>query len=83
MIIVTAIECPFCKDTVYSRARHDMRRCSCGKVAIDGGFDYTRLVYDPSLATVPTKSIQLDTDKKALYDDWNKGKAKYGLIKGK
>ena len=39
-MIVNAIQCPRCGDTIYSRTRHDYRSCSCGSVSIDGGFDY-------------------------------------------
>ena len=42
---VQAIVCPKCGDTLFSRARHDFRYCSCGEVAVDGGFDYVRIVY--------------------------------------
>jgi len=39
---VKAIRCLDCGETVWSRHRHDLRFCSCGKCGIDGGRDYTR-----------------------------------------
>lgn len=76
-----AIKCKRCGSTVFSRARHDFRWCSCNLVAIDGGNNYTRTAGDPE----NFKSIQLDIEqtKKELYDDWNTNADKYGLIKGK
>jgi hypothetical protein len=41
-----AVQCLSCNDIVYSSDRHDMVYCSCGKQAIDGGFDYTKLTGD-------------------------------------
>lgn len=38
-----AIHCLKCDDIVYSVNRHDMRHCTCGNVAIDGGKDYTKI----------------------------------------
>lgn len=36
------IECPSCKDRLFSLHRHDMRYCSCKETFIDGGDDYVR-----------------------------------------
>ena len=36
-----AIACLDCGTVVYSANRNDMNSCTCGKVAIDGGKDYT------------------------------------------
>lgn len=77
MLTVTTYTCKSCGDTVYSRTRHDFRRCSCGDVAIDGGFEYTRFIGDgvPGVLEIPYT-------KKELYDDWNKRCEGYGLIPG-
>lgn len=40
---VSAIRCLKCGDTVWSRHRHDLRRCRCNACYIDGGRDYTRV----------------------------------------
>lgn len=42
---VTGIECPKCKDQIWSRHRHDCRSCKCGYCYIDGGRDYLRVGY--------------------------------------
>lgn len=78
---VTAIKCPKCKDTVYSRARHDYRSCTCGSVSIDGGQeDYIRV-------SGANRTFELDLghkiSKQDIYDDWNKSIDKLGLVKGK
>lgn len=42
-IQVNAIACNNCGEIIYSKHRHDFRWCGCNSVAIDGGFDYTRI----------------------------------------
>lgn len=77
--VVAALECPNCGDIIYSRAHHDFHWCSCGDIAVDGGFDYMRCSYK----SVRPREITLDISatKQELYEDWNLGKNKFGLIK--
>jgi len=45
-------------------------------VCVDGGFDYMKTAfYDQNFETM---EVEVDTTKKDLYDDWNKGKDQYG-----
>jgi len=44
------IRCSNCHEELISKGLHDMRWCSCGKTARDGGDVYTRLVFDPEFA---------------------------------
>lgn len=37
------IRCRHCGDEIQSMSRHDYRSCKCGKIAIDGGTDYTQI----------------------------------------
>lgn len=76
---VTAIECPLCHDLIYSRARHDFRWCSCGDVAIDGGFDYVKINYHTTRPEQHQKYVA--ATRQELYDDWNKREDKFGSIK--
>ena len=78
---ISAIQCKKCGDTIYSRAQHDFRYCSCRTIAIDGGFDYVRIIGDNKNMT--EKKIEVKHTKKELYDDWNYRNDKYGLIKKK
>lgn len=41
-IYCNKIQCKHCKDIIESKYTHDMRYCSCNKVAVDGGHDYLR-----------------------------------------
>lgn len=79
---VTCIKCPSCKDVVYSRAKHDCNYCSCGEVAIDGGFSgYCRIIFKDK---PPKQFIKyVNASKNQLYEDWNIRKNKYGKIKQK
>ena len=42
MIIKNCIKCKSCGDIIISTYRHDFKRCSCGRVAVDGGYDYLK-----------------------------------------
>ena len=79
-MICKAIQCPNCKDVIFSRARHDFRSCSCGSVAIDGGFDYTRIVplKRPEVSISKTIAIDVSATRQDLYKDWNEGIDKFG-----
>ena len=77
---VNAYQCLFCGDIVYSRALHDFRECSCKKMFVDGGFDYIRVGYNTTFG-VKLKVVKLRTTRKELFNDWNEGKDKYGLIR--
>ncbi len=78
---VNAIECPDCGDVVYSRAHHDYRNCSCGGIAIDGGFEYSKISYKDENSRPKNVALEISASKKELYDDWNYGKNKFGLVK--
>jgi hypothetical protein len=77
---ISAIKCMNCKDTIFSRARHDLRECSCGSVFIDGGFDYLRIGGDKN--NYELIRIEIDISKNDLALDWAKRIDKHGLIKG-
>ena len=79
---VNAVQCPECKDIIFSRARHDFHYCSCGYVFIDGGFDYCRFGAK-DLNKVKSMQIDVNATAKDLYDDWANNKNKFGLIKSK
>ena len=78
-IKVAAIKCHKCGDTIYSRARHDFRWCSCKAIAIDGGTHYTKITFK----TKPPKPLELtiQATQQDLLKDWDYGTNKYGLIK--
>lgn len=84
---IKAIRCPQCKDVIYSRARHDCRRCGCGFVTIDGGFDYWKVSMKTPLHSawedVDTPELDLDVTREELYRDWNEGIDKYGIVREK
>lgn len=79
---IDAIQCNKCGDTIFSRARHDYRSCSCGECFVDGGFDYMRVGFKDKDSYI-NKSLEIDTTKEILYKDWNNRKDKFGLIKAK
>ena len=79
---VNAVQCPECKDIIFSRACHDFHYCSCGYVFIDGGFDYCRFGAK-DLDKVKSMKIDVKATAKDLYDDWAKSKDKFGIIKSK
>lgn len=78
---IKAIQCPTCGDIIFSRATHDFRSCSCNEIYIDGGFSYVRVGYHNLDQPPENIEIDLDVTKKELYDDYNKGIDKFGIIK--
>ena len=82
--VVMAIQCPICKDTVYSRARHDFRSCSCEAVSVDGGFDYLKVSVDEEktgkIKVKPFKKT-VHASRQDLLIDWSRGHNNFGLIK--
>lgn len=40
------VKCNACGDVIESKSRHDIRVCSCGRTAVDGGLDYARTIGD-------------------------------------
>lgn len=47
-IITNKIQCIYCKDIIESKDNYDLKRCSCGKVAIDGGKEYLKRIGNTS-----------------------------------
>jgi len=79
MITVNAIHCPKCGDTIYSRHRHDFRYCTCGTVAIDGGFDYTKICAEPdAIYKVVPFQLEVDATKEDLLRDYLSNGEMYG-----
>jgi hypothetical protein len=76
---VNCIECPKCGDIIYSRVRHDFHYCACETIAIDGGFDYMRVLF---IDNPPKKVVKyINATKQELYDDWNNNIDKFGWLK--
>lgn len=76
---VKGITCAKCNQFIYSRAFHDFHYCKCGAVAIDGGFEYLRIIGDADDFTVEEKDIG-DVNKKMLYNDWNYRYDEFGRV---
>lgn len=62
MIIKNCIKCKSCGDIIISTHRHDFKRCSYGRVAVDGGYDYLKRCFTDSPNDFEELSIQ-DTPK--------------------
>ena len=75
---IKAIQCPNCKDVIFSRTRHDYRSCGCDAIGIDGGFDYFKMSFK---GKVPKElEINVDATRQELFNDWNNGNDKFGII---
>ena len=77
---VNAIICLKCGDTVYSRANHDCRWCSCRSCYIDGGQENPCYRIGGNPGEIQGVHIEVDATIKELYDDWNTRKDKYGRV---
>ncbi len=80
-IRVKCIQCPKCKDIIYSRARHDFHKCSCGRIHVDGGFDYLRYGWNNDIKQPKEIIKYIKATKSQLYDDWDYSRNKFGIIK--
>jgi hypothetical protein len=54
--------------------------CYCGRVAVEGGLNEQFMTCTP-LAKVQTLDIEVWATTKELFDDWDKVRNKFGLIK--
>jgi hypothetical protein len=75
---VSGVICKNCNNFIYSRTTHDFRWCPCGKVAVDGGMDYLKIVGNQEDFSFAREEIDATEDD--LINDWNTGKDKYGII---
>lgn len=41
-VLVNKVRCKKCNDIIESIHEHDLRKCSCGSIFIDGGTSYQR-----------------------------------------
>ena len=78
MTTVCVVWCPSCKHGVFSRALHDMRYCSCGEIAVDGGFNYLRMAFGDVLPK--TSRHRIAATKQQLFNDWNTRADQFGII---
>jgi len=61
-ILSNKIRCNFCQDTIKSKHRHDFVFCSCGAVAVDGGKDYLRRVFNENPETDYTELSEFEDE---------------------
>jgi len=80
MTTVTAVTCPKCGYTVYSRTQHDFRKCFCGAIFIDGGFEYTRVGFSTDMEPPKVEQRDIPQSLDELYNDWNERKNIFGII---
>jgi hypothetical protein len=80
MEITNAVKCFTCGDIIFSRARHDFRSCECKEVAVDGGFDYTKISFMKHAPIKVFFEIH-NVNKGDLFNDWNLKQNKFGRIK--
>lgn len=79
---VNAIRCKNCNTIIYSRTTHDFHWCPCGRCAVDGGFDYFKIVgnrEDWEITELNVLEGHADGEaKNILYNDWNLNENKFG-----
>ena len=63
MIVKNCIKCKSCGDIIISTHRHDFKRCSCGRVAVDGGYDYLKRSFTDGPDDFEELSVLQDTSK--------------------
>ena len=43
-IIINEVKCKKCGDMIESKEVNDFKRCACGSVAVDGGYEYIKRI---------------------------------------
>lgn len=43
-IICNKAQCKKCKDIIESKDTNDLKRCTCGSIAVDGGLEYVKRI---------------------------------------
>jgi len=61
-------QCPRCKEVLTSTHAHDLQKCSCGALAIDGG-DHLRVI-EVDATAFPDTVFRKFTDE-IMREDWN------------
>lgn len=74
------IQCEDCGEVIFSRAHHDFLSCACGKISIDGGFDYCKVSGDSGTFKYVTITFKSDMTQEKLYLDWAGHKDKFGHV---
>lgn len=77
---IRALKCKKCNCIIYSRANHDMKWCKCKSCAIDGGQQNDFYTVSGKSENYELIDLDIDTTIEELYNDWNKGFNKLGLI---
>jgi len=80
MTKVTAIKCPKCGDTIYSRALHDFHSCSCKSISVDGGFEYFGMLFAEGVEEPVPFQLDIEPTPMELFEDWNSREDKYGRM---
>lgn len=80
--LVTAVTCPVCKDSVFSRCEQDSRKCSCGDLTVSGGFSFLEILMAPNILPedVTIREVPLTVTKEDLCLDWTTGRNLFGRI---
>jgi len=87
MIKWEGIQCKKCGDIIYSRARHDMRFCSCGAVSVDGGRFYCHVSGKSEdvrriIINFKSQGRKGGYIRRLLFVDWGAKINEYGRIDG-
>lgn len=61
-------QCPRCKEVLTSAHAHDLQRCSCGALAVDGGENLRVIEVD---ATAFTDDVFKKFAEDFMKEDWN------------
>lgn len=65
-LTINRAQCGYCKQIIASVHRHDYTACKCGGLAVDGGRDYARRVYQSGLEWVELSEYRTCDDSGCL-----------------
>jgi len=81
---VKGLKCRNCGDFIYSRATLDLRYCSCGNIAVEGGFEGLKIIEKDDCAGYEEGKVELGKlTRRDLWEDWNDAMDRFGRIEKK
>ena len=61
-LIKNAFKCLYCNDIIESKHQHHFISCKCGKMPIDGGTSYIRLIGDLDMMQDMCEYIEINEE---------------------
>ena len=83
-MFITAIQCPYCYQAIFSRTTDETNYCTCGQCSIGGGLAFCKISWAKGKfgveAQLQIELILKDVNEKTLFKDWKDNLDKFGCV---